>query len=302
MRPGLAPFLAPIIGLLLLTACQEQTTIRLTLKGYEQDTTLYLTQYCDRSFLVIDSLHTTNGQAIYQAHLDPQAVYGLSPDNLDRHPLLFIPDSPDIRLSLWPGSIATEGSPESALLQRTLLQMQSQSLDGDTLVARHPTSTAMAYVTSRYLVSQLPLDSLTRLDSQFDASMADHPYIRTMRRTLGQMQRLRPGCFAPTIPQAPRGTELLVLFWASWCPDCRAEMPHIQEYLAIHSDVCLVAISLDEDRATARESARRNGLCGTILCDGLAWQGPLVQDYAICAIPTLLRIDKMGRIVGYGLE
>jgi thiol-disulfide isomerase/thioredoxin len=50
-----------------------------------------------------------------------------------------------------------------------------------------------------------------------------------------------------------RGKVVIINFWATWCPPCKAEMPAIQAYFDKHKDEGLeiLAISMDDNRDLA---------------------------------------------------
>lgn len=55
---------------------------------------------------------------------------------------------------------------------------------------------------------------------------------------------------APIIADAPAGRALLVVFWATWCPPCREEMPHLL-LLAARPPAGLQVVVVSQDTAYA---------------------------------------------------
>ena len=107
-----------------------------------------------------------------------------------------------------------------------------------------------------------------------------------------------------------RGQKVLVNFWATWCPPCKAEMPDIQ---ALYEDwgenggeviVLGVANPKTDDFPYNQDVTREE--VETFLSDG-GYTYPVVMDltgdvfsaYGIRAFPTTFMIDKEGNIFGY---
>ncbi|GAA0300064.1 peroxiredoxin [Gracilibacillus halotolerans] len=92
-----------------------------------------------------------------------------------------------------------------------------------------------------------------------------------------------------------RGEKVLLNFWATWCPPCRAEMPDMQKF---HEDtnVNILAVNLIETESSPQnvpEFKDELGLTFPILLDE---GSELTTEYKIMAYPTSFMIDTNGRI------
>jgi peroxiredoxin len=91
------------------------------------------------------------------------------------------------------------------------------------------------------------------------------------------------------------GRPVVVNFWATWCPPCRSEVPHlIEAYERDGGEVVFLAISVDEPASTVRRFARENDMPFIILLDD---GGKVASDYRINSIPVTFFISRDGEIV-----
>lgn len=103
--------------------------------------------------------------------------------------------------------------------------------------------------------------------------------------------------------QELRGSVVILNFWASWCPPCRAEMPAFQQVYASHRDEGLVILGVNttyqDDGEAALRFAGERGVQFPLLFD---MDGVVSRRYQIQALPTTFFIDRKGiiRQVIYG--
>lgn len=95
-----------------------------------------------------------------------------------------------------------------------------------------------------------------------------------------------------------RGKTVVLVFWASWCPDCRREIPELKEMYAKHgSKVQFVSISYDREFQRLKDFAAENALPGVQLFDPLGMKKSKVgSDYHVKWIPSLYVIGPDGKV------
>lgn len=97
-----------------------------------------------------------------------------------------------------------------------------------------------------------------------------------------------------------RGKTVLLLFWASWCPDCRAEIPQIKAMhtLANPDKVAFVSVSFDREIDTWKQFVPENNLPGVHLFDPQGMkESEIGKAYHIKWIPSMYVIDPQGKVV-----
>ncbi|MFH2102486.1 MAG: TlpA disulfide reductase family protein [Chloroflexota bacterium] len=91
---------------------------------------------------------------------------------------------------------------------------------------------------------------------------------------------------------AQRGQVVVINFWATWCPPCRAEMPALQRIYSEYQDRGLIVLAINltsQDRLNAiNPFIQNNNLTFPILLDQ---EGIVSHLYKVTALPTTFFIN-----------
>ena len=93
---------------------------------------------------------------------------------------------------------------------------------------------------------------------------------------------------------------VLLDFWATWCPDCRAEVPEMKRLHEKYGDkVLFVGISMDTKEDQWKKYVADNDMDWLQLSELKKWkQGTVVPElYNVHWIPTVYIIDSKGKVL-----
>jgi len=126
--------------------------------------------------------------------------------------------------------------------------------------------------------------------------------------TGGRIPAPRKGFLAPDIPLVTmdgqairlndlRGSAVILNFWASWCPPCRAEMPALQQVHTQFQGKDLIVVGVNATSQDALDAAAQflseNHLSLPVAFD---FDGVAMEKYQVRALPTTFFIDSEGVI------
>ncbi|OGG46513.1 MAG: hypothetical protein A3F84_19715 [Candidatus Handelsmanbacteria bacterium RIFCSPLOWO2_12_FULL_64_10] len=95
-----------------------------------------------------------------------------------------------------------------------------------------------------------------------------------------------------------RGKVVLLEFWATWCPPCRASIPHLQKLHDTYGKRGLLIISVtNEDEKTVQAFVKAHRMTFPV---GIDDGDKTMTTYGIESIPTAFLIDRTGKVVWEG--
>lgn len=95
-----------------------------------------------------------------------------------------------------------------------------------------------------------------------------------------------------------KGKKVILNFWATWCPPCKAEMPHMQEFYEKNKEqgIEILAVNLtnlDNGKTDIKKFVEEYELTFTVPLDE---EGGVGMQYQTFTIPTSYIIDTSGVI------
>ena len=93
-----------------------------------------------------------------------------------------------------------------------------------------------------------------------------------------------------------RGKTVVLIFWASWCPDCRAEVPALKELQAKTDPDKVLFVSISSDRTVEawKKYVAENEMGGVQLYKD---KSKVSEDYHVKWIPSQYVIGPDGKVV-----
>ncbi len=103
---------------------------------------------------------------------------------------------------------------------------------------------------------------------------------------------------APAFPALKKGTWTVLDFWATWCPDCRREIPTVKAmYEKYGTRAKFIGVSMDTDKAKLDSYTQANGVGWEQYSEFKKWKDTQIsKDYKVSWLPTMYLINPEGKI------
>lgn len=104
-----------------------------------------------------------------------------------------------------------------------------------------------------------------------------------------------------SLPKDLAGKVVVVDFWASWCPPCRATAPDMKKTYDKYKEKGVEFVGISLDRANGKEAAEKfikeKNLDWIQTFSGKFWEDPTARKYSIEGIPSVWVIGKDGKVI-----
>lgn len=183
----------------------------------------------------------------------------------------------------------------------------------------HNTSPLMPLLMQRDMLPLFNKEYGRQLVATVAPQILSSPYTRALDNSVRSLN-LMQGNDVPdiTLPLADgtkkllsnyQGQYVLLTFWASWCPDCRRELPKLKQLYAesrhAKTKLTLVSVSLDKDEAAWRKALKTFGINSPDWIQARDIQGsssPSAKLFGVREIPMNVLIDPEGKAISLTLQ
>ena len=89
---------------------------------------------------------------------------------------------------------------------------------------------------------------------------------------------------------------VLLVFWATWCPECKAAIPEINAMTTgpLAGKLQILGLDFRESREKVASAVKARGVRYPVLLD---LRGQAARAYGVVGIPTYILIDRRGKMV-----
>lgn len=182
-------------------------------------------------------------------------------------------------------------------------------------VLENKSSVVSTYLAWSRLASSSDLKQLETIKNNYDTSLNRSLYVNLLSGYVEKLKKVEVGQpaidFTMNTPDGKPmqlstlyGNYLLVDFWASWCPPCRAENPNLVATFNKYKSngFGILGVSFDKNRDKWLKAVEDDKLAWTQVSDLAGWGNAAGKLYGIRSIPSNILLDPKGVIIAKNLR
>lgn len=304
---------------MVLISCSGSHSNQFTLLGEiensEDASMVYLQQFRNKMYFVVDSAKVVNGKFTFKGEVGDPALYAFSLNKKlssffiepGKHHAIYNPENPLVQI---------DESEANELYSKHLSSAQTGTLDIDSLIEVYPKSEVPLYLLYRYYSYNTTPEKLRVSQNKTDNTLSNRYFNLQISTIIEHLEQVEPGKQAPdfSLPDtlnreislsSLQGKYVLLEFWASWCPYCRKESPVLTDAFKQFSEenFTILSVSLDCKHDAWLNAIHHDGLEKWQHVSELTmWDSKVAELYAVRAIPSNFLIDPNGIILAKNLE
>lgn len=226
----------------------------------------------------------------------------------------FVLEKGNLRIGGSGDSLLVTGTPLNDIYNRFLTDNAGKPEDTvnvrlKELIVAH-SSDALGTMLGRSVAYSLSAGEFVELYDNLDRPMRQDPFFEKLYKRSSRRMMTVGAMFSEIVGEidgkparlsdyAGRGDWVLLSFWASWCGDCKADMPKLRKMYDIlrQENVKVIGIARNDKPEAMKAAMKRYDMVWPVFSNT---NNREAYSYSIITIPSLVLIDPEGAIVDIG--